>query len=55
VTDPPSTWSGCTPTAAAGWEADLSELASAGRLQARRLTPPPEAELRLVLDDFVRQ
>ncbi len=43
-------WLAGTPTAAAGWEADLSELASAGRLQARRLTPPPEAELRLVLD-----
>lgn len=43
-------WLAGTPTVAQGWEADLSELRSAGRLQARRLAPPPAAELRLVLD-----
>lgn len=43
-------WLAGTPTPADGWEADLSELQSAGRLQARRLAPPPAAELRLVLD-----
>ncbi|MGH8337933.1 MAG: lipoprotein insertase outer membrane protein LolB [Rhodoferax sp.] len=32
-----------------GWQADLSQLAS-GRLQARRSTPAPTAELRVALD-----
>lgn len=36
-------------TPVAGWEADLSQL-SAGRLRARRLEPPPQADLRIVLD-----
>jgi outer membrane lipoprotein LolB len=32
-----------------GWEPDLTALAE-GRLRARRLQPPPAADLRLVLD-----
>jgi outer membrane lipoprotein LolB len=36
-------------TQVAGWTADLSQLAQ-GRLAARRVTPPPEADLRLVLE-----
>jgi outer membrane lipoprotein LolB len=32
-----------------GWRADLSQLAQ-GRLSAKRLQPPPEADLRLVLE-----
>lgn len=32
-----------------GWQADLSDLA-AGRLSAKRISPEPRAELRLVLD-----
>ena len=31
------------------WTADLSEY-SAGRIRAARLTPEPQAELRLILD-----
>lgn len=34
---------------AAGWQADLSELAQ-GRLSARRLQPEPVAELRLLIE-----
>jgi outer membrane lipoprotein LolB len=33
-----------------GWEADLSQLAQ-GRLHARRLAPPPQADLRVALDN----
>ena len=36
-------------TPVAGWQADLSLLAQ-GRLRARRLQPPPQADLRVVLD-----
>jgi outer membrane lipoprotein LolB len=36
-------------TQVAGWTADLSQLGQ-GRLAAKRLAPPPEADLRLVLD-----
>ena len=36
-------------TAASGWEADLSQLAE-GRLRARRVSPPPAADLRVALD-----
>lgn len=36
-------------TSAAGWKADLSRLAQ-GQLHARRLEPPPQADLRVVLD-----
>jgi outer membrane lipoprotein LolB len=36
-------------TTAAGWQADLSQLAE-GRLTARRTHPEPVAELRLILD-----
>jgi outer membrane lipoprotein LolB len=36
-------------TRVAGWEADLSQL-DQGRVRARRLEPPPPAELRVVLD-----
>ena len=32
-----------------GWEADLSQLAE-GRLRARRVSPPPMADLRVALD-----
>lgn len=42
-------WLAGTPTQAAGWSADLTEL-PAGRLQARRTTPAPAADLRVVLD-----
>jgi outer membrane lipoprotein LolB len=36
-------------TPVAGWQADLSQLAQ-GRIAAKRLDPPPEANLRLVLE-----
>jgi outer membrane lipoprotein LolB len=36
-------------TAVPGWEPDLSVVAE-GRLRARRVQPPPLADLRLVLD-----
>ncbi len=36
-------------TPVAGWRADLSELAK-GRLTAKRLQPPPQADLRVVLE-----
>lgn len=42
-------WLAGTPTQVPGWEADLSQL-SDGRLRARRLAPPPQADLRIVLD-----
>ncbi|MGE3348509.1 MAG: lipoprotein insertase outer membrane protein LolB [Ramlibacter sp.] len=42
-------WLAGTPTPAEGWQADLSSLPD-GRLQARRLAPPPTAEMRVVLD-----
>ena len=42
-------WLAGANTAVPGWEADLSQLAE-GRLLARRLSPPPEASLRIVLD-----
>jgi outer membrane lipoprotein LolB len=32
-----------------GWEADLSQLAE-GRLRARRVSPPPAADLRVAID-----
>jgi outer membrane lipoprotein LolB len=32
-----------------GWEADLAQLGQ-GRLHARRLQPPPEADLRVAID-----
>ena len=32
-----------------GWQADLSQLAE-GRLRARRVSPPPAADLRVALD-----
>lgn len=32
-----------------GWQADLSMLAE-GRLRAQRISPPPQADLRVVLD-----
>jgi outer membrane lipoprotein LolB len=34
---------------APGWEADLSDLAT-GKLSAKRISPEPQAELRVVLD-----
>lgn len=36
-------------TLVAGWQADLSLLGQ-GRLKAKRLQPPPQADLRVVLD-----
>jgi outer membrane lipoprotein LolB len=42
-------WLHGTPQTAEGWQADLSRLPE-GRLTARRLLPPPAAELRLVLE-----
>jgi outer membrane lipoprotein LolB len=36
-------------TPVAGWQADLSQLAQ-GRIAAKRVEPPPEADLRLVLE-----
>lgn len=42
-------WLGGTATAVPGWEPDLSQLAE-GRLRAIRREPPPQADLRVVLD-----
>jgi len=42
-------WLEGRPTPAPGWEVDLSQLAD-GRLRARRMAPPPPADLRIVLD-----
>ena len=42
-------WLEGTATPVAGWEPDLSLLGE-GRLRARRLEPPPLADLRIVLD-----
>ena len=42
-------WLSGNDTAVPGWEADLSQLAE-GRLRARRVVPPPVADLRVALD-----
>lgn len=42
-------WLRGEPQSVPGWDADLSRLAD-GRLSARRLIPPPAAELRVVLE-----
>lgn len=42
-------WLAGTATPVPGWEPDLSQLAQ-GRLRARRTEPPPQADLRIVLD-----
>ena len=42
-------WLAGNNTAVAGWEADLSQL-DQGRLRARRVAPPPAADLRVALD-----
>ena len=42
-------WLAGKPTPVPGWEPDLSHLAE-GRLSARRIDPPPVADLRLVLE-----
>lgn len=42
-------WLSGSNTPVAGWEADLSLLAE-GRLHARRVAPPPVADLRVALD-----
>jgi outer membrane lipoprotein LolB len=42
-------WLRGTDTPVAGWQADLSQLPD-GRLRARRLDPPPPADLRVVLE-----
>lgn len=41
-------WLQGQPTPAAGWEVDLSRHAT-GRITAQRLSPPPQATLRVVL------
>ena len=43
-------WLHGQPQEADGWKADLSRLKKDGRLTARRLTPSPAAELRVVLE-----
>ena len=40
-------------TAVTGWQTDLSRI-SDGRLRADRISPPPEASLRIVLDQDAR-
>ena len=42
-------WLAGSNTPVRGWEADLSGLAQ-GRLRARRVAPPPAADLRVALD-----
>ena len=42
-------WLAGTATPVTGWEPDLSGLPD-GRIRARRTEPPPEADLRVVLD-----
>ncbi len=42
-------WLAGSNTAVNGWEADLSQLAQ-GRLRARRVAPPPLADLRVALE-----
>jgi outer membrane lipoprotein LolB len=42
-------WLAGSNTPVNGWEADLSQLAE-GRLRARRVAPPPMADLRVALD-----
>jgi outer membrane lipoprotein LolB len=42
-------WLAGSNTPVDGWEADLSQLAQ-GRLHARRVAPPPVADLRVALD-----
>ncbi len=42
-------WLAGIATPVPGWEPDLSQLTE-GRLRARRLEPPPGADLRIVLD-----
>jgi len=43
-------WLDGQPVAQAGWQVDLTRR-SEGKITARRLTPLPSAELRLVLED----
>jgi len=43
-------WLRGQPQAVPGWQADLNALAQDGKLTARRLSPPPAAELRIVLE-----
>ncbi|WP_427913713.1 outer membrane lipoprotein LolB [Ramlibacter sp. MMS24-I3-19] len=42
-------WLAGVPTPVPGWEPDLSSLPD-GRVRAHRVQPPPEADLRVVLD-----
>ncbi|MBI5278554.1 MAG: outer membrane lipoprotein LolB [Burkholderiales bacterium] len=42
-------WLGGVATPVAGWQPDVSEVAQ-GRLRARRVDPPPVADLRLAFD-----
>lgn len=42
-------WLAGNNTPVTGWEADLSQLAQ-GRLHARRIAPPPVADLRVALE-----
>ena len=42
-------WLAGRPTPVPGWQPDLSRQ-SEGRISARRTSPPPEADLRVVLE-----
>lgn len=42
-------WLGGDPMNVEGWQADLSQFAD-GRISAQRLSPPPGAQLRIILD-----
>jgi outer membrane lipoprotein LolB len=42
-------WLAGKPTAVAGWQADVSQVAD-GRLRAQRTAPPPAADLRIAFD-----
>lgn len=43
-------WLAGVATPVPGWQADLSQLAESGRINARRLSPTPTADLRVALD-----
>jgi outer membrane lipoprotein LolB len=43
-------WLAGVATPVPGWQADLSQLSDSGRLNARRISPTPTADLRVALD-----
>lgn len=43
-------WLAGVATPVPGWQADLSQLTDTGRINARRVTPLPTADLRVALD-----